>query len=235
VDLTMGSLKGTFLYSVAGIANNVRSCQIGGYQYGFFFSDIFYDTHGNEGWSVSDSSVFIVDYGFYAELTHGLNISGCTLTPCGYNCVKIKAGVSVHVVNSYLEGDNKRPFGNNLDFSAIDFGPGTTSCSVIGNQISGTGTLQKGYIVDGDNHSISFNRFNFETGVYKDNLLYGNGHSVFSNIGKGSEKNAYSNGFVKGQFNMHRLQEFTDNAAALLATLKIGDIYRTGDLLKIVH
>jgi hypothetical protein len=44
-----------------------------------------------------------------------------------------------------------------------------------------------------------------------------------------------------GAFGFHNslstliLPEYADNAAALLGGLKIGDLYRTGDLVKVVH
>jgi hypothetical protein len=34
---------------------------------------------------------------------------------------------------------------------------------------------------------------------------------------------------------LNNVQEFADNAAAILGGLTIGDVYRTGDNLKIVH
>lgn len=228
----LGSLQGTFLRAVASIANNVRSCQIAGFKYGFFFSDVEYDNHYVEGWSITDSSTYIVDYSVYAEHVTALNISGCTFTPTGLNCVKVFLGVGVHILNSYLEGDNKAA-GNALNFAAVDFSPQTTSCSIIGNQISGTGLNTKGYIVDGNNHAVAFNRFNFNGTSYLPNNIYGGGHTVFSNIGKGSD-NTFSNG-TSSQLNMQGIKEYADNASAIAAGITIGGLYRTNDLLKIVH
>jgi Pectate lyase superfamily protein len=236
LSLALGNFKGKFLNAVASIANNVRSCQVAGYQYGFFFSKTQYDNHYCEGWSITDSSIYIVDYGIYAEHMTALNLSGCTFTPTGINCVKVEFGVGIHVVNSYLEGDNNATDPNSLLFTAIEFSPQTTSCSILGNQISGTGNNSKGYLVDGNNHSVSFNRFNFSNTSptpFLANNIYGGGHTVFSNIGRGSN-NTFSNG-TYSQINMQGIKEYADNTAAVAATLKIGAIYRTGDILKIVH
>ncbi len=236
LTFALGNLQGTFLNSVASIANTVRSCQVAGYKYGFFFSNQVFDNHYSEGWSITDSSIYIVDYGIYAEHMTALNVSGCVFTPTGYSCVKVDFGVGIHVVNSYLEGDNNATSPNALLFTAVDFGIQTTSCSILGNQISGTGVNSKGYVVDGNNHSVSFNRFNFSNTSatpFLPNNIYGGGHTVFSNIGRGAD-NTFSNG-TYSQINMQGIKEYADNAAALAASLKIGAIYRTGDLLKIVH
>jgi hypothetical protein len=252
----LGSLKGTFLNAVASVANNVRSCQVAGYKHGYFFSKTQYDNHYCEGWAITDSSFFIVDFGIYAEHMTSLNVSGCIFTPIGMSCLKADFGVGIQVINSFLEGDNKEPIGNASLYVGINLGVQTTSCSIIGNQFSGTNPQGRGYILDGNNHSVALNRFNHKSTDFLKNAIYGNGHTVFSNIGKGSE-NTFSNDYVNGskrsggRFSMQGLREYADNNDALtdiLATdpatglpyievpkLKIGDIYRTGDFLKIVH
>jgi hypothetical protein len=40
---------------------------------------------------------------------------------------------------------------------------------------------------------------------------------------------------VDGTINITNVSEHDDNATALLASHVVGDVYRTGDLLKIVH
>lgn len=40
---------------------------------------------------------------------------------------------------------------------------------------------------------------------------------------------------VAGKLNLESVSEYTDNAAAVSGGLSVGDVYRTGDILKIVH
>ena len=40
---------------------------------------------------------------------------------------------------------------------------------------------------------------------------------------------------VHGNLNITSVSEYADNTAAIAAGLTTGDVYRTGDLLKIVH
>ena len=105
-----------------------------------------------------------------------------------------------------------------------------------GMNISGNSLITGGNLYFGDNTTTDPNIFNYQDSLH----LYaaaGNQIDLGGGIGNRQNNVKIGNGslYVSSGLKLGNISEYADNAAALTAGLVVGEVYRTVDLLKIVH
>ena len=105
-----------------------------------------------------------------------------------------------------------------------------------GMNISGNSLISGGNLYFGDNTTTDPNIFNYQDSLH---LYAAAGNQIDLGGGIGSRQNNVSVGngslYVSSGLKLGNISEYADNAAALTAGLVVGEVYRTVDLLKIVH
>ena len=105
-----------------------------------------------------------------------------------------------------------------------------------GMNISGNSLITGGNLYFGDNTTTDPNIFNYQDSLH---LYAAAGNQIDLGGGIGNRQNNVSVGngslYVSSGLKLGNIGEYADNAAALTAGLVVGEVYRTVDLLKIVH
>lgn len=105
-----------------------------------------------------------------------------------------------------------------------------------GNIISGTGDINTGTGATNSNSSIFIGYFTCPSAGNNTNEIvigYGATGSGSNSVTLGADTITKTQ--LRGTINISSVLEYADNATALSNSLVVGDVYRTGDLLKIVH
>jgi hypothetical protein len=140
VNITHGLLQGTFMYIQSSVSININNCQTYAYRYGFFVSGtpLAPDPYKAEGLAFNNCVTQFVGYGAYLEHGTLAYFNTYTFTQCTYVGVKSIEGVGTQVINCWIEGpiDNSNLKAAAENFVGVEFGFGTTSCAVIGNNIN---------------------------------------------------------------------------------------------------
>jgi hypothetical protein len=168
--------------------------------------------------------------------------------------VKLDGGTTVasqeyHMLNNGWTWDgNMQGTGVNTGTS-YNFKSGGSSQMVIHNNNVGIGTtnpsanlhivgssLMNGSLYFGTNTSTDPLIFNYANSLH---LYAAAGNQIDLGGGIGNRQNNVSVGngslYVSSGLKLGNISEYADNAAALTAGLVVGEVYRTVDLLKIVH
>jgi Pectate lyase superfamily protein len=224
---------GVGIYADYSVNVFVSNCQLEGWDKAFYFSDLQFPGGGwCEGWMIGNCETIICNYAIYAEHMIYLGVTNCVLD---YNAVAglvINNGSSSRIHGNWFGGPALA--WNKSNFSVCIFGAGVLQSSFQNNSAQVEATQSTNPTIN----SVAFDIDGRENIVTGNTFLYANGGSI-----KGSDHIVNQNitktpiTFTNNTptFNINKTLEFTNNANAILGGLKIGDLYRTGDFLKIVY
>lgn len=178
--------------------------------------------NGNTGFGTSNP-VYTVDIVGGFKLTNGSQAAGYVLTSDGSGVATWAAPVATVTLPetriAFGGVGNVLSYSNNLTFTSGRF--------FVANGYDGV-MLSEG--VNADESGLYSGNADQMIAVYdvnSDTYSYANGNLNYSNADDKLN--------VSGKINLGSTTDYINNAAALLGGLVVGDVYRTGDILKIVH
>ena len=180
---------------------------------------------------IGGSSDF-VSYKTYVKLSGGTTVASQVYDMAGDGWTwdgNMQTGVNTSTSYNFKSGGSSQMviYNNNV-------GIGITNPSAK-LHVVGT-SLINGNLYFGDNTTTDPNIFNYQDGLH---LYAATGNQIDLGGGIGNRQNNVSVGngtlYVSSGLKLGNILEYADNAAALAAGLVAGQVYRTVDLLKIVH
>lgn len=244
------------IYADYSVNNSVDGCKFFGCDTSIFFSYTIapntssIPNHYCEGWMISNSILMLCNYAFVSESSYHISIIGCILDYIGSIAVWIKRG-HTSIVSGCWIANTQHTYNNNngQPFVGIMIESGVLGAQITQNGIQSAYPNTFIFNIAGSYCTFGYN-FTSSTG-YQPSVLSGTYNMIVGNSGYTTvlDSGVYNTIFdynkvsIKTQefqvqassFNLATVPEFSDNTSAINGGLSVGDMYRSGDNLKIVH